>query len=76
MLALVCAADDPVPLHVRRHLGRTHRHGPRRYAGFGYDPVFLVVPLGRTVAQLAPEEKNALSHRAQALHQLVAALRA
>lgn len=47
---------------------------PRGQVGFGYDPVF--VPLGgdRTYAELAPEEKHAISHRADAFHQLVAAV--
>ena len=53
---------------------------PRGTNGFGYDPV--LVPLGgtRTCAELAPEEKNAISHRGQAFRalvpHLVAALRA
>lgn len=34
--------------------------------GFGYDPVFLVPELGRTLAQLTQEEKNRVSHRARA----------
>jgi len=34
--------------------------------GFGYDPIFLVPELGMTSAELAPEQKNAISHRAQA----------
>jgi len=76
VLALVRAADDPVPLLCEGTWDGRIATAPAGTAGFGYDPVFLVVPLGRTVAQLAPEEKNALSHRAQALHQLVAALRA
>ena len=43
--------------------------------GFGYDPVFLVVGLKRTSAQLEPQEKNRLSHRGQALRQLIEQLR-
>lgn len=39
---------------------------PRGDGGFGYDPVFEV-PSGKTMAELTPEEKNALSHRGQAL---------
>lgn len=35
--------------------------------GFGYDPVFLVPDLGKTLAQLTPMEKNRISHRARAL---------
>ncbi len=37
--------------------------------GFGYDPVFYYEPAGRTFAQMAPEEKNAVSHRGRALKQ-------
>jgi XTP/dITP diphosphohydrolase len=38
--------------------------------GFGYDPVFLYPPLGRTFAELALEEKNRVSHRSRALAQV------
>lgn len=38
--------------------------------GFGYDPIFLVPGLGKTLAELTPEEKNLISHRAQALLKL------
>ncbi len=48
---------------------------PRGAAGFGYDPVFFVPQLGMTAAQLAPEEKNRLSHRGIALRALRARLR-
>ena len=35
--------------------------------GFGYDPIFYYPPLGKTTAELDPEEKNQVSHRANAL---------
>lgn len=35
--------------------------------GFGYDPIFLLPELGKTMAELDPEEKNRLSHRGKAL---------
>ena len=35
--------------------------------GFGYDPIFYYPPLGKTTAELTPEEKNAVSHRGNAL---------
>jgi XTP/dITP diphosphohydrolase len=35
--------------------------------GFGYDPIFLIPELGRTMAELTMEEKNHLSHRARAV---------
>lgn len=39
---------------------------PRGSNGFGYDPVFLVRELGKTMAELTEEEKNRISHRARA----------
>ena len=38
--------------------------------GFGYDPIFLVPEQGRTMAELSPEEKSAISHRGAALAKL------
>ncbi len=38
--------------------------------GFGYDPVFLIPDLGKSAAQLAPDEKNAISHRGNAIRKL------
>ena len=35
--------------------------------GFGYDPIFFYPPLGKTTAELSPEEKNEVSHRGNAL---------
>ena len=43
---------------------------PRGHQGFGYDPVFLLPGLGRTMAELTLEEKGRLSHRARALDAL------
>lgn len=43
--------------------------------GFGYDPVFYLPALKRTAAELRPEEKSAISHRGQALQQLLQALK-
>ena len=43
--------------------------------GFGYDPLFYVPTHGCSSAQLHPDEKNRISHRAQALQKLVATLR-
>ncbi|MDY6913696.1 MAG: RdgB/HAM1 family non-canonical purine NTP pyrophosphatase [Planctomycetota bacterium] len=50
-------------------------HAPRGENGFGYDPLFFVPTLGCTTAQLAPEKKNAVSHRGQAVRQFAALLR-
>jgi XTP/dITP diphosphohydrolase len=44
---------------------------PRGTGGFGYDPVFLFAPLGRTYAELARDEKNAYSHRGKSFSKLL-----
>jgi XTP/dITP diphosphohydrolase len=49
---------------------------PRGDGGFGYDPLFLVPALGRTMAELPLAEKNRLSHRAAAFRALASALAA
>ncbi|HXF68088.1 MAG TPA: RdgB/HAM1 family non-canonical purine NTP pyrophosphatase [Burkholderiales bacterium] len=75
VIVLVRHAGDPEPLIAE---GRWHGEvvaEPRGANGFGYDPHFLVPELGRTAAELAPEEKNALSHRGQAMRRLVELLR-
>lgn len=36
--------------------------------GFGYDPIFYYPPFGKSLAQVSPEEKNRVSHRANALN--------
>lgn len=43
---------------------------PTGARGFGYDPVFYVPELGRTLAELSSEEKNCISHRAKAFAQV------
>ena len=47
----------------------------RGTGGFGYDPVFLVTELGRTMAELDMDEKNRLSHRALAVQHAIQLLR-
>ena len=42
-------------------------HAPAGAGGFGYDPIFHIPALGRTMAEISAEEKNRISHRANAL---------
>jgi XTP/dITP diphosphohydrolase len=44
---------------------------PRGTGGFGYDPYFFYAPLGKTFAELKPEEKFAVSHRGKAFRKLL-----
>jgi XTP/dITP diphosphohydrolase len=46
-------------------------HDMRGEHGFGYDPVVFLPALQKSVAELLPDEKNKISHRAQAMQQLV-----
>jgi XTP/dITP diphosphohydrolase len=67
--------QDPTPrIFQGTWEGRILRE-PRGSGGFGYDPVFLVPDIDRASAELAPDVKNRLSHRGQAIRQLVASLR-
>lgn len=64
-------ADDPVPrLAVASWRGRI-LHAPQGDNGFGYDPLFWVPSHHCSAAQLPAEVKNSISHRAQALQDLV-----
>jgi len=46
---------------------------PRGTQGFGYDPIFIPTGHAITFGEMAPDKKHAMSHRAHAFHQLVAA---
>lgn len=72
----VRTADDPAPVTGRGTWEGRIALTPRGSGGFGYDPAFVPEGERRTAAELSPEEKNGVSHRAQALGQLVAALEA
>lgn len=78
--AFVCAlvylrhAHDPCPIVCEGVWRGRILDAPRGDGGFGYDPVFFVETLGRTAAELSRVEKNAVSHRGQALAQLLGKL--
>jgi XTP/dITP diphosphohydrolase len=74
LMVYMAHAADPTPIICQGTWeGRILREA-RGSGGFGYDPVFFVPTHGCSSAELAPEEKNRLSHRGQALRMLVAAL--
>jgi XTP/dITP diphosphohydrolase len=73
-LVMVNSANDPEPLIVQtRWYGQIIDEAKGGY-GFGYDPYFFLPELGKTVAELAPSEKNQISHRGQALRELISQL--
>ena len=65
---------DPVPLICQGTWEGRIRTAPTGSNGFGYDPVFQVPELDCSAAELDPQTKNRLSHRGQALAQLLARL--
>jgi XTP/dITP diphosphohydrolase len=74
-MVLVRHAADPQPLIGEGcWWGEISEHARGRN-GFGYDPHFFLPELGSTAAELDPEHKNRLSHRGQALRQLVDRMR-
>ena len=75
VLVYVRHADDPQPVIADGVWRGEMIDAPRGDGGFGYDPYFLVPALGKTAAELSSEEKNAISHRGQALRALVEKLR-
>lgn len=74
VMVLVRSPVDPRPLVAEGLWHGAIGREPRGRNGFGYDPLF-VLPDGRHVAELNAEEKNLLSHRAQALRRLLDLLR-
>ena len=70
-LVLVRYALDPEPIIAIGYWHGQIVDTPKGDGGFGYDPHFFLPNLGKTAAELTPEEKNRLGHRGLALDQLV-----
>lgn len=71
VLVLMRGPGDAQPLVASAQWGGSVAREPRGGGGFGYDPLFLPRGMTRTAAELAPEEKNRISHRGQALAKLL-----
>jgi len=70
-LVLVRHAEDPDPIVAQgRWLGSIVQK-PSGSGGFGYDPLFWINELSCTSADLSSQQKNSLSHRAQAMRRLL-----
>jgi XTP/dITP diphosphohydrolase len=75
VLVFVRHADDPQPVIADGRWNGEMIATPRGDGGFGYDPHFYIPSLGKCAAELSSEEKNAMSHRGQALRALVEKLK-
>jgi len=74
VIVWVRSVGDQSPLIAHGTWEGSIARAPRGQGGFGYDPVFVPAGEHRSAAQLASAEKNAVSHRGQALRALVAML--
>ncbi|UTW05515.1 RdgB/HAM1 family non-canonical purine NTP pyrophosphatase (plasmid) [Amphritea atlantica] len=71
VLVFMRHAEDPTPLICQGSWEGQILPLPQGENGFGYDPLFLVPGLDIASAQLPPEQKNKISHRGQAVQQLI-----
>lgn len=75
VLVFVRSENDPQPIIADGRWQGTLIDEARGDGGFGYDPYFYLSEFGKTAAELTAEEKNSISHRAQALQALIQKLK-
>jgi XTP/dITP diphosphohydrolase len=75
VIAFARSADDPAPLIAQGAWEGRVLTAPRGTGGFGYDPIFQPAGLEVSAAELSADEKNARSHRGEALRALARLLR-
>ena len=73
--AFVCSLvmvfpDGTAPIRAKGAVEGEILITPRGKGGFGYDPLFWYDPMGKTLAEMTADEKNAISHRGAAVRQL------
>ena len=73
--AICCCFPNGDRVAARGECPGTLAYAPKGEDGFGYDPVFFVPALKKTFAELSPAEKNAISHRGNALRKFAAELK-
>ncbi|WP_299189017.1 RdgB/HAM1 family non-canonical purine NTP pyrophosphatase [uncultured Psychrobacter sp.] len=71
VLAMVRHADDPLPIIAQGLWHGEILEAPHGDGGFGYDPLFWLPKLNATAASLSASDKNSISHRGQAIQQLL-----
>lgn len=73
--AMVLVRPDGSTVRAEGYLHGFIAREPAGHNGFGYDPLFFIPEYGLTAAQISAEEKNRISHRANALHSLLEKLK-
>lgn len=71
VLALVRHADDPLPIIAQGIWQGEILPAPQGELGFGYDPLFWVPSVQKSTAEMQKTDKNRISHRGQAMQQLL-----
>jgi len=72
---IVCAFPDGSIVTAAGECHGAITNAPQGSGGFGYDPVFLVQGKDKTMAELAPTEKNKVSHRGEAIRRFLSEIR-
>lgn len=72
---VACVLPDGSSFTVRGERPGIILDSLRGEGGFGYDPLFYIPEMGKTFAELSPEEKNAVSHRGMAMRAFVKRLK-
>ncbi len=72
---ICCTFPDGSVIRSRGECEGEILYGPKGQGGFGYDPVFHPLCTDKGMAELTPEEKNAISHRGKALRAFIEQLR-
>lgn len=75
VIAFVCPNDHSLDFTVRGECPGVVLTEERGFDGFGYDPLFYLPELGKTYAQITPDEKNAVSHRGKSMRLFAERLR-
>lgn len=73
--AIVLCSPDGSMLEAEGYMHGEVRYSPKGSGGFGYDPLIYLPQMDKTVAELTAEEKNKISHRAEALQSLLKKLK-
>lgn len=69
-VSVFCLYDGVTPLYFEGYVTGTIQEEPQGESGFGYDPLFVPDGYEHTFAELGPEVKNRISHRARAIEKL------